>query len=62
MMEKVMLGVGCSLEVALAWCISTKHSCDSYGYSPNHLVFAYNPKFPTSDTEEMTNIGESNCK
>ena len=46
MMEKVMLDVGCSLEVTLAWCISTKHLCDSYGYSPNQLVFAYIQNFP----------------
>ena len=48
MMEKVMSEVGCSLEVALAWCISAKNSLlNSYGYSPNQLVFAYNPNFPS---------------
>ena len=48
MMEKVMLDVGCSLEVALAWCISAKNSLlNSCGYSPNQLVFGYNPNFPS---------------
>ena len=48
MMEKVMSEVGCSLEVALAWCISAKNSLlNSYGYSPNQLVFGYNPNFPS---------------
>ena len=48
MMEKVMLDVGCSLEVALAWCISAKNSLlNSYGYSTNQLVFGYNPNFPS---------------
>ena len=48
MMEKVMPDVGCSLEVALAWCISAKNSLlNSYGYSPNQLVFGYNPYFPS---------------
>ena len=30
------VGLECSLEVALAWCIS-----------PNQLVFGYNPNFPS---------------
>ena len=43
-MEKVMPDVGCSLEVALAWCILAKNSLlNFYGYSPNQLVFGYNP-------------------
>ena len=48
MMEKVISGVGCSLEVALAWFISAKKSLlNSYGYSPSHLVVDYNPNFPS---------------
>ena len=48
MMGKVMPDIGCSLEVALAWCISAKNSLlNSYGYSPNQLVFGYNPNFPS---------------
>ena len=48
MMEKVMPDVGCSLEVALAWCISAKNALlNSYGYNPNQLVFGYNPNFPS---------------
>ena len=48
MMEKVMLDIGCSLEFALAWCISTKNLLlISYQYSPNQLVFGYNPNFPS---------------
>ena len=47
-MEKVMSDVGCSLEVALAWCISAKNSLlNSYGYSPNQLVFVYNRNVPS---------------
>ena len=41
MMGKVLPDVGCSLEVALAWCLSAKNSLlNSYGYNPNQLVFA----------------------
>ena len=40
MMEKVLSDAGCSLEVALAWCLSAKNALlNSYGYSPNQLVF-----------------------
>ena len=47
-MEKVLLDVKCSLDVALAWCLSAKNSLlNSYGYSPNQLVFGYNPNFPS---------------
>ena len=47
MMEKVITDAGCSLEVALVWCISAKNLLlNSYGYSPNQLVFGYNPNFP----------------
>ena len=46
MMEKVLLDVGCSLEVALAWCLSAKNALlNAYGYSPNQLVFGHNPNF-----------------
>ena len=46
MMEKVLSDGGCSLEVALAWCLSAKNVLlNSYGYSRNQLVFGYNPNF-----------------
>ena len=48
MMEKVSSGFGCSLEVALTWCLRAKNVLlNSYGYSPNQLVFGYNPNFPS---------------
>ena len=46
-MEKVLSYVKCSLDVALVWCLRAKYSLlNSYGYSPNQLVFGYNPNFP----------------
>lgn len=48
MMEKVIPGVRCSLEVVLAWYISADYSpCNSYGYNHNQLVFGHNPNFPS---------------
>ena len=47
-MEEVLLEVKYSLDVALAWCLNAKYSLlNSYGYSPNQLVFGYNPSFPS---------------
>ena len=43
-----MSGVGCSLEVGLACCLSAKNLLlNSCGYSPNQLVFGYHPNFPS---------------
>ena len=48
MMEKVLSDVGCSLEVALVWCLRAKNILlNAYEYSPNQLVFGYNPNFPS---------------
>ena len=39
-MEKVIVDVNCSLEIAFGWCLSAKTALlNSYGYSPNQLVF-----------------------
>ena len=48
MMEKVLADVNCSLKVALGWCLSAKNALlNSYGYSPNQILFGYNPNFPS---------------
>ena len=48
MMEKVLLDVKYSLDVALAWCLSAKnYLLTSYGYTPVQLLFGYNPNFPS---------------
>ena len=49
MVEKVMCESKCSIDVALAWAVSAKNSLhNSYGYSPNQLVFGRNPNLPAS--------------
>ena len=46
MMEKVLSDGGCSLEVALAQCLSAANALlNSYGYSSDQLIFGYNPNF-----------------
>ena len=48
MLERILEGNKCSMEVALAWAVSAKISLQNvYGYSPNQLVFGKNPSFPT---------------
>ena len=60
-MEKVLSDVGCSLENAVAWCLSAKNMLlNSYGYSPYQLVFGYNPNFPSvNENNVSTLVGET---
>ena len=47
-LRKVMLDTGCPVDVALAWTLSAKNSlANIYGFTPNQLVFGYNPNFPS---------------
>ena len=46
-MEKVLADLNYCLGVALGWCLSTKKCLNSYGYSPNQLVFRFSPNFPS---------------
>ena len=47
-MPKVLSDGKYSLDVALARCLSAKNSLfNSYGYSPNQLLFGYNTNFPS---------------
>lgn len=42
-----MADAQCDLEVALAWAISARNALtNSSGFSPNQLVFGYNPALP----------------
>ena len=53
-MEKVMEDSNCSLEVALAWSLSTKNTLQNcYGFSSNQLVFGKNPNLPSVMTTKL---------
>ena len=57
MIEKVLSDVGCSLEIALAWCLSAKNALlNSYGYSANQLVFGHNPNFLSVTENKLTAV------
>ena len=45
--QKVMHDAKCNVHIALAWTVAARnalHNC--HGYSPNQLVFGYNPAIP----------------
>lgn len=46
--DRVMTDTGCDLEVALAWAVSARNALqNNHGYSPNQLVFGFNPVLPS---------------
>ena len=46
--SKTLADVKCDPKIALAWAVSAKNSLQNNGgYSPNQLVFGFNPNFPT---------------
>ena len=47
MMDKILNEEKCSIEVALTWAINAKNCLqNSYGFSPNQVVFRKNPNLP----------------
>ena len=52
MVEKVMDDTNCSLDVAIPWAISAKNAlANTYGFSPNQLVFGKSVNLPTVHTD-----------
>ena len=48
MVIKTMEDTGCNLELALSWAVCSKNALHNVnGFSPNQLVFGYNPNVPT---------------
>ena len=47
MIRKVIADTGCSLEMAVMWCVAAHNSLASvHGFSPFQLVFGRNPTLP----------------
>ena len=45
--QKIINDTKCSLVVALSWAVSARNALQNvHGYSPNQLVFGYNPSLP----------------
>ena len=44
---KIASDTGCDLETALAWAVAARNAISNHsGFSPNQLVFSYNPAVP----------------
>ena len=55
MREEILSYVSYSLGAPLAWCSSVKNtSLNSYGCSPNQVVFRYNPNFSLEIDHKFT--------
>ena len=49
MLDKVLEDTGCSMEIALAWCVNAKNSLQNvHGFSPYQLAIGTNPRLPTA--------------
>merc|ERR1711879_879182 len=52
MVEKIMNDTRCSLDLAIPWAISAKNALsNTYGFSPNQLVFGKNVNLPSVHTD-----------
>ena len=47
LVNKILLDTSCDIETALAWAISARNALSNFsGFSPNQLVFGFNPALP----------------
>ena len=52
--SKIREDSGCDVETALAWAVSARNALSNFsGFSPNQLVFGFNPALPTSFESEL---------
>ena len=62
--QKIMHESSCSIQTGLSWAVAARnalHNC--HGYSPNQLVFGYNPATPNVYSEDLPVIeGKSSAK
>ena len=55
--EKIHNETKCSMDIAIASAVSSKNAlANVHGYSPNQLVFGYNPNFPSVLTSKLPAI------
>ena len=57
--SKVICETNCDVKIALAWAISARNALCTYtGYSPNQLVFGFNPAIPSYATNHLPALGK----
>ena len=58
--KKIMLDSKCSIDEALAWSVSARNSLsNSSGFSPNQLVFGFNPCLPNVAGDKLPALEQS---
>ncbi|CAL4134799.1 unnamed protein product [Meganyctiphanes norvegica] len=56
---KIMLSAKCDLNVALAWAVAARNANDNKdGFSPNQLVFSFNPAIPSATNSRLPGLEE----
>ena len=57
LVSKVYDDAQCDIQVALAWAVSARNALDNNsGFSPNHLVFGFNPAIPDIYHSELPGL------
>ena len=52
--DKIVEECNCDLSVALSWAVSSRNALNTYsGFSPNQLVFGFNPALPGLSNNEL---------
>ena len=60
LVNKILHESHCDLEIALSWAVSARNSLDNNsGYSPNQLVFGYNPNIPDVFHSELPGLEDA---
>ena len=58
--DKILHQNRCSVKVALAWAVSARNALCTYtGFSPNQLVFGFNPAFPNFVNNDLPAMGQN---
>ena len=58
--KKIIADCGCSIQTALAWAVSARNALSTYsGYSPNQLVFSFNPALPNTSQNKLSSMDRS---
>ena len=54
LVSKVSEDANCDVHMALAWSVAARNACDNnFGFSPNQLVFGFNPALPSVFTDKL---------
>ena len=58
--NKIVQENNCNVKVALSWAVCARNALCTYtGYSPNQLVFGYNPAFPNFAHNDLPAMGKT---